>query len=106
MPRGGARPGAGRPRKIPTLLEMPATDGDPLAFLVSLMNNQAADLRTRVDAARALLPYLHAKVGESGKKAAQASEAKVVARGKFAPMKPPGRLLAFERNAPTTTERK
>ena len=67
--RGGVRPGAGRPKSEPFLLpDLPATN-DPLAFLMALVSEPAADMRLRLNAAAACLPYVHGKVGETGKKA-------------------------------------
>ena len=59
---GGRRAGAGRPlgsRNTPRLLPtLPQTDC-PLLWLLALMQCQAAPLRLRLAAARALLPYQH-----------------------------------------------
>jgi len=60
--RGGARPGAGRPKgsknKRTTALEERIVElgGDPIRTLVSLCGSD--DDRTRLDAAKSLLPYL------------------------------------------------
>lgn len=69
----------------------PRLDGeydDPLEFLKYVMNNQAEDIDTRKDAAKAMLPYLHSKKGEGGKKDAKQAAAKAVA-SKFTGMPPP-----------------
>lgn len=66
---GGARRGAGRkpggknPRTLASneaarLLPFCA---DPLAWLLALVADERQDLRLRTDAARALMPYCHAK---------------------------------------------
>lgn len=55
---GGARRGAGRPKNQPMLIDVPNSN-DPLTFLVSVMNNQSADSRLRIDAAKALMPFVH-----------------------------------------------
>lgn len=96
MPRGGFRPGSGRPSKNAETVTAKESreviaDGiasceDPAAFLADLMNNTDQDMRVRADAAKALLPYVHAKKGEAGKKAAKKDAAATVAgKGKFAP---------------------
>lgn len=88
---GGARPGAGRKKKEPPapLPEtIPASD-DPMAFLIDVMNNPEAEPRARIDAAKALLPYTHAKIGEGGKKDQKAEAAKKASGGKFAATAPP-----------------
>jgi phage terminase small subunit len=61
---------------------------DPLEFLKSVMNNLKEDIDTRKDAAKAMLPYIHPKKGEGGKKVAQNAAAKVAA-SKFGAMAPP-----------------
>ena len=70
---------------------MVATD-DPLAFLTQLMNDPAAEMRMRADAAKALMPFKHAKLGEGGKKDLKDAAAKKVA-GRFTPSAAP-RLAA------------
>ena len=62
---GGRRKGAGRPqgsRNRPRLiLGLPETN-DPLQWLLALMNHPGAPLRLRMSAAKALLPYFHARM--------------------------------------------
>lgn len=107
--RGGYRPGAGRkpsPLKF-VKVQPPAFDGpppktsaselvidipsheDPKAFLLALMNDNEADIKTRADAAKALMPFVHAKLGEGGKKEAKQTSAEKAAAGKFAPSAAP-----------------
>jgi hypothetical protein len=68
MPRGGFRPGAGRPPKVqfPDL----GPHATPIEFLLAVMRHEGADLTTRMRAASALLPFVHARRTEmvSGKK--------------------------------------
>lgn len=71
--------------------------GDPLAYLAAVMTSEAADPRLRLDAAKALLPYKYAKLGEKGKKEQRLEAAKGAAGGKFAAGKPPAKVLAFTR---------
>jgi len=69
----------------------PRPDGeydDPLEFLKYVMNSRSEDIDTRKDAAKAMLPYLHSKKGEGGKKDAKQAAAKAVA-SKFTGMAPP-----------------
>lgn len=61
---------------------------DPLDFLKAVMNEPMVPLITRQDAAKALMPFKHAKIGETGKKAAAAEKAKQTA-SKFGPGRPP-----------------
>ena len=59
---GGRRAGAGRPlgsRNTPHLLPTLPETQCPLEWLVNMMQCQAAPMRLRVAAARALLPYQH-----------------------------------------------
>jgi len=86
---GGARSGAGRPAK--TLDVEPQKD--PEKFLLAVMNSQRADARARIDAARALMPYRHAKRGELGKKDQRQAAAARAGKGRFAQAAPP-RLVA------------
>lgn len=62
---GGARPGAGRPRKPPTLIDVGRHD-DPKAFLLAIVNCEAAGMRLRIAAAVALMPYLHRRASRYG----------------------------------------
>jgi len=62
---------------------------DPRDFLVAVMNEQAAEPRLRVDAAKALMPYIHGKVADQGKKEAVADAAKQAGKGRYARGKPP-----------------
>lgn len=60
---GGARPGAGRPKSPPELVD-PTSFANPMDFLQWVMNSKAADLKIRVDAAKAMLPFKHQRQGE------------------------------------------
>lgn len=61
---------------------------DPKAFLTAAMNDGALDPKLRIDAAKALMPFTHAKLGEGGKKDQKNEEAKKVA-SRFAAAVPP-----------------
>ena len=93
---GGARPGAGRKPKPPPEMPMAAAAGDdldPKNFLLTVMNDEEADPRLRMDAAKALLPFVHQKLGEGGKKDARLDSAKKAGAGKFSAAAPPLRLV-------------
>lgn len=63
---------------------------DPLKFLMAVMNDAAEEIDVRKDAAKAMLPYIHPKKGETGKKDARNAAAKVAAgASKFGAMAPP-----------------
>jgi phage terminase small subunit len=93
-PHGGARAGAGRPKNPPELItSIPVTD-DARTFLMALMNDSEADIKLRLEAAKCLMPYQHAKPSQAGKKIEQANAAqKVIASGKFAASAPPLRSV-------------
>ena len=57
---GGARPGAGRKPNPPVLIEIEAHH-DPKQFLLAIVNRPDLELSLRVDAAKALMPFMHAK---------------------------------------------
>lgn len=68
MAKGGARPGAGRKpgihnkRTAETVAEVEASGLTPLAYMLSIMRNEALDREARMDAAKAAAPYAHAKL--------------------------------------------
>lgn len=72
----------------PDVLALALTYDDPIAFLKAVMNDSGEDIKLRVDAAKAMLPYMHQKKGEGGKKDARQEAAQKVA-GRFAPSAPP-----------------
>jgi len=92
---GGARPGAGRKPKEKQVLDLSSimadalTHKDPKAFLLAVMNDGATEARLRVDAAKALMPFIHQKIGEGGKKDEQQNAAKRAGAGKFSAAAPP-----------------
>jgi len=83
-----SKPGAA-PNPIDFDLESMTTFTDPKAFLIAAMNDGRTEPKLRVDAAKALMPFVHAKVGEAGKKDAKADAAKKAGAGKFASAAPP-----------------
>jgi len=74
-------------------IEIPPTE-DPVEFLTKVMNAPAADLRLRIDAAKAMLPFKHKKLGEGGKKDLKADAAKTAGGGKFSQTAPPKLVAA------------
>ena len=114
---GGVRPGAGRkpaPKmhalaqivvaqaaeaaaqgagvSQPTPEAIPAVD-DPLQWLLSAMKNPALDDKLRIDAAKALLPFMHSQKGEGGKKEEKLDAAKKAGKGRFAAAPAPLRMV-------------
>ena len=73
---------------------------DPITFLEDVMNHQQLPVAMRADAAKQLLPYKHARMGETGKKETKKENARAIARGdaekprkhKFATKAPPPNL--------------
>ena len=55
------------------------------------MNDQNTEQKLRVDAAKALMPFMHQKLGEGGRKDAKAEAAKKAA-SKFGGLAPPLRV--------------
>ncbi|MDI7592593.1 terminase small subunit [Cronobacter malonaticus] len=63
---------------------------DPLKFLMAVMNDASEEIDVRKDAAKAMLPYIHPKKGEIGKKEARNAAAKAASgASKFGAMAPP-----------------
>lgn len=84
------------PTAAPTVPLTPAFDinaalmhTDPKAFLTIAMNDQALDAKSRIDAAKALLPFTHPKLGEGGKKEQKTNAAKQAGTGKYGSAEPP-----------------
>lgn len=73
--------------------ELLENDADPREFLRKAMLNGALEPRQRIDAAKALLPYEHPKIGEGGKKDQKQKNAAKVA-GRFAAAAPPKLVAA------------
>ena len=91
---GGARPGAGRPKKEPQLIASTGLlTSSPAQFLTALMNDPEADIKIRADAAKALLAAELRKAEGKGKKENQQEAAEKVA-SRFAPAAPPKLVAA------------
>jgi phage terminase small subunit len=73
--------------------DIPPTS-DPVEFLTKVMNEPAAELRLRIDAAKAMLPFKHKKLGEGGKKDLKDDAAKAAGAGKFSATAPPKLVAA------------
>ena len=96
---GGARPNSGPKPKQPVKLDIPVpvtetlAHKDPKVFLLALMNDLEADVKLRADAAKALMPFMHQKVADVGKKDEKAQAAKKASTGKFGAAPPPLKLV-------------
>lgn len=62
---------------------------DPKDYLLDDMNDISLDRKDRRDAAKALMPFLHARKGEGGKKEERQDAAKKAGGGKFGAAPPP-----------------
>jgi phage terminase small subunit len=62
---------------------------DPKDYLLDDMNDPTLDRKDRRDAAKALMPFLHARKGEGGKKEERQDAAKKAGAGKFGAAPPP-----------------
>lgn len=71
---------------------------NPMDFLKAVMNNTGLEMELRKDAAKALLPYVHSKQGEQGKKEKKASAANRAA-DRFATLLPPAPKGATDKKA-------
>ena len=100
---GGARQGAGRkpkPKQPPTPLVAPGEQTaagqpfDPRPTLEQIAMGLLEVPPQQFNALRALLPLVHFKKGEGGKKDADAEKAKKAGAGKFSPAAPPKLVAA------------
>jgi len=82
-------PGAGRDPLPPGVDVSGPIYDDPMDLLKAEMNNRLLDPKTRIQAASALLPYVHQKLGESGKKEKADDAARNITTGRFKPVAPP-----------------
>lgn len=62
---------------------------DPKAFLIAAMNDPEAEAKLRVDAAKALMPFMHQRKGETGKKEDKQTAAEEAAAGMYGTSRPP-----------------
>lgn len=66
---------------------------DPKDFLLSVMNDLGSEPKLRVDAAKALMPFVHPRKGESGKKDQAQAKAEQASTGKFGARRGPLRAV-------------
>jgi len=78
------------PVPVPTFdISSALMHSDPKAFLLAAMNDGALDPKLRLDAAKALMPFTHTKLGEGGKKDQKQDAARKAGAGKFGSSEPP-----------------
>lgn len=90
--REATKPPGGEVASNPFDMSRALQYSDPRSFLLATMNDPLTEDKLRVDAAKALMPFMHKKLGEGGKKDARDEEAKKVA-SRF-PVAAPPRLAA------------
>ncbi|MFL1477465.1 terminase small subunit [Pseudomonas grimontii] len=66
---------------------------DPKDFLLAVMNDFGSEAKLRVDAAKALMPFMHQRKGDSGKKQDKQAAAKQAGTGRFGTGAPPLRAV-------------
>lgn len=91
-----AEAGEDAPAEQPVEAETPGFDlaqalghRDPKDFLLAVMNDLGTEPKLRVDAAKALMPFVHQRRGEGGKKEQAKEKAAQVANGRFGTRKGP-----------------
>ncbi|MDD1150394.1 terminase small subunit [Pseudomonas sp. TNT2022 ID357] len=62
---------------------------DPLQFLKAVMNDGGEDMKLRVEAAKTMMPYVHGKIADQGKKESKKAAANSASKGRFGPSPPP-----------------
>lgn len=70
---------------------------DPLEFLMDQMNDLNLEEKDRRDAAKALMPFIHPRKGEVGKKDAAKDAAAQAAAGRFGVRQPPKNVVPIGR---------
>lgn len=66
---------------------------DPKDFLLAVMNDFGSEAKLRVDAAKALMPFMHQRKGDAGKKQDKQDAAKQAGAGRFGTGAPPLRAV-------------
>jgi len=82
-------PAAGRDAPNPNTASAGQFYDDPKEMLRAAMNDRLLDPKTRLQAAIALMPFEHQRLGEGGKKEGQQKSAEGAVTGRFAPAAPP-----------------
>lgn len=92
--KAAAAPAEPPPKPVPKFdLAAALQHSDPKAFLLAAMNDLELEPRQRIEAAKTLMPFMHKKLGEGGKKEQQGEAARKVA-SRFAPAAPPKLVAA------------
>lgn len=86
---------AGKSFNLPDLGQLYS---DPLEFLKAVANDPSQDMKLRVDAAKAWVPFVHGRIGEQGKKDKAKDAAVQAGGGKFGAPPPPRHLRSVGGN--------
>lgn len=86
MPRGGYRPGAGRPKGTRSTASDAHADTaghawTPLEYMLAVMNDASTDPMRRDRMAIAAAPYVHGKKGEVGKREQRKARSETAEQG-------------------------
>lgn len=96
MPRGGIRPGQGRPKgvkngegqeNIPK--EAEKLNLSPLEYMLNVMNDPNVEPTRRDRMAGMAAPFVHGKPGDKGKKEEKDENARNIVKKRFSPASPP-----------------
>lgn len=86
MSRGGNRPGSGRPKGAMTkrtreIAERASAEGiTPLEYMLNVLRDETMPAATRMDAAKAAAPYVHAKLASVEHKGEDGGPLQIVVR--------------------------
>lgn len=79
--------------KPPEIITPDTEKLDPLDYMLQILNDPKADPELRARMAIAAAPFIHPRKGDGGAKNDKADRAKVAGAGKFAPSKPPLKMV-------------
>jgi methanogenic corrinoid protein MtbC1 len=97
MARGGVRPGSGRPIGAVAQIDREAREAalasgiSPLDFLLAAMRDDQHEFSTRLDAAKAAAPYVHAKLASVVVQGDEDNPLKTITRVEYVIVRPPNR---------------
>ena len=105
MPKGGYRPGAGRPKgsrskfRVETMCDIEAEAAlenlTPLGYMLRIMRDPREDKDRRCRMAIAAAPFCHPKAGEGKSKKADALDRAKVASEKYRAGRPPLSVVKY-----------
>ena len=90
---GESHEAVGEPTEAGFDLSQALRHNDPKDFLLAVMNDFGSEAKLRVDAAKALMPFMHQRKGDAGKKQDKQDAAKQAGTGRFGTGAPPLRAV-------------